>query len=113
MAYPSTQPLSNVEIRALRKLKKESIESPYVFTTERKSPFNTRSVHDVIRKSGELANLDFPIHAHMLRHSTGFYLANKGFDTRAIQSYMGHADIRSTVIYTELAPNRFNNFWDD
>ena len=36
----------------------------------------------------------------MLRHSTGFYLANKGHDTRAIQGYLGHANIKNTVIYT-------------
>jgi site-specific recombinase XerD len=49
----------------------------------------------------------------MLRHSTGFYLANRGEDTRAIQSYMGHANIKNTVIYTELSPLRFKNFWHD
>lgn len=49
----------------------------------------------------------------MLRHSTGFYLANQGHDTRAIQSYLGHANIKNTVIYTELSPNRFKDFWQD
>jgi type 1 fimbriae regulatory protein FimB/type 1 fimbriae regulatory protein FimE len=49
----------------------------------------------------------------MLRHSTGFYLANQGQDTRAIQGYMGHANIKNTTIYTELSPQRFNNFWQD
>jgi type 1 fimbriae regulatory protein FimB/type 1 fimbriae regulatory protein FimE len=49
----------------------------------------------------------------MLRHSTGFYLANNGHDTRAIQGYLGHANIMHTVKYTELAPNRFKDFWKD
>jgi type 1 fimbriae regulatory protein FimB/type 1 fimbriae regulatory protein FimE len=49
----------------------------------------------------------------MLRHSTGFHLANKGVDTRAIQSYLGHANIKNTVIYTELSPQRFKDFWQD
>ncbi|MCP4488521.1 MAG: tyrosine-type recombinase/integrase [Gammaproteobacteria bacterium] len=47
------------------------------------------------------------------RHATGFYLASKGHDTRAIQQYMGHKNIKNTVIYTELSPERFKNFWDD
>jgi site-specific recombinase XerD len=47
------------------------------------------------------------------RHSTGFYLANNGHDTRAIQSYLGHSNIKNTVIYTELSPQRFKNFWQD
>jgi type 1 fimbriae regulatory protein FimB/type 1 fimbriae regulatory protein FimE len=37
----------------------------------------------------------------------GYLLAQKGTDTRAIQGYLGHADIKSTVVYTELSPSRF------
>jgi site-specific recombinase XerD len=48
-----------------------------------------------------VAGLDFPVHPHMLRHSTGFKLANDGQDTRAIQHYLGHKNIQHTVRYTE------------
>jgi len=58
-------------------------------------------------------NLGFPIHPHMLRHGTGFKLANQGVDTRALQHYLGHASITNTTRYTELASGRFNNFWKD
>ena len=34
-------------------------------------------------------------------------------DTRAIQHYLGHKNIQHTVGYTELAPDRFNNFGAD
>ena len=40
-------------------------------------------------------------------------LANDGHDTRAIQAYLGHRSIMSTVRYTALTPNRFKNFWKD
>ena len=69
-------------------------------------------VHIVLRV-GEIAGLSFPIHPHMLRHACGFYLANKGIDTRAIQQYLGHRNIQYTVRYTALTPHRFANFWDD
>lgn len=49
----------------------------------------------------------------MLRHSTGYKLANDGHDTRALQHYMGHKTIMHTVRYTEMAPDRFKNFWID
>jgi ABC-type nitrate/sulfonate/bicarbonate transport system ATPase subunit len=48
-----------------------------------------------------------PVHSHMLRHSCGYKLANDGQDTRAIQHYLGHKSINSTVRYTTLAPDRF------
>ena len=47
----------------------------------------------------------------MLRHATGFVLANKGTDTRTLQAYLGHRSIQSTVRYTELALGRFKNLW--
>jgi site-specific recombinase XerD len=49
----------------------------------------------------------------MLRHSTGFKLANEGHDTRSIQHYLGHRNIQNTMRYTELDANRFNGFWTD
>lgn len=107
----STHPLRGLEIRALRRLKHES--DVFVFSSERKAPLTKRTVQHIVSRAGQLANMDFPIHAHMLRHSTGFYLANKGHDTRAIQGYLGHANIKNTVIYTNLSAERFNNFWDD
>src|SRR5262245_43341161 len=47
----------------------------------------------------------------MLRHGCGYALANAGHDTRALQAWLGHKNIQHMVRYTELAPDRFNNFW--
>ena len=57
------------------------------------------------------AKLPFKTHLHMLRHSTGFTLANKGTDKRTIQSYLGHRSIQHTVKYTELSPTWFKDLW--
>jgi site-specific recombinase XerD len=51
------------------------------------------------------AKFTFLVHSHMLRHACGFKLANDGHDTRAIQAYLGHRSIMSTVRYTALTPN--------
>ena len=57
--------------------------------------------------AGEIANLPFPIHVHMLRHSTGYALAAKGMDTRRLQHFLGHASITNTVRYTAMSPEPF------
>jgi len=110
---PSTHPLRGLELRALRQLKRDNPMSPYVFVSERNAPLTARAVRHIVARAGEEAKLGFSVHPHMLRHSTGFYLANEGQDTRAIQSYMGHSNIKNTVIYTELSPKIFNKFWSD
>ena len=110
---PSTHPVRGGELRALRQLQRQHPHNPYVFISERQAPLTSRAAHHIIARAGQRAELPFAIHPHMLRHSAGFYLANRGHDTRAIQSYMGHANIKNTVIYTELSPNRFKDFWQD
>jgi len=109
---PSTHPIRGDEMRALRKLHREQEpRSPFVFTSERGSPFTTAGFARLVDRAGEAAKLGFKAHPHMLRHACGFALANKGHDTRALQAYLGHKNIQHTVRYTELAPDRFKDFW--
>jgi site-specific recombinase XerD len=110
---PATHPLQGITLRALRKLQREYTDSPYLFISERGAPLTARTAHHIVTRAGKLAALPFPVHPHMLRHGTGFYLANKGCDTRVIQHYLGHANIKNTVIYTELSPQRFKDLWED
>jgi type 1 fimbriae regulatory protein FimB/type 1 fimbriae regulatory protein FimE len=109
----STHPLRGPELRALRKLKRDYPDTPYVFVTERKGPLTASNVRKIVSRAGKKAELGMSIHPHMLRHSTGFKLANDGHDTRAIQLYLGHKNIQHTVRYTELAAGRFKDFWKD
>ena len=110
----SVHPLSGRELRALRRLKREQdLPSPFVFTSERGSPFTTAGFRKMVARLGVSADFDFPVHPHMLRHACGFKLANDGVDTRSLQAYLGHKNIQHTVRYTELAPTRFKNFWRD
>ena len=67
----------------------------------------------MVARAGEAAKFPFLISSHVLRHSCGYKLANDGQDTRAIQHYLGHRSIASTVRYTKLAPDRFKGFWKD
>jgi type 1 fimbriae regulatory protein FimE len=110
---PSVHPLRGPELRALRKLKRESVESPYVFMTERQSPMTAAGFRRMLSRVGAISTVNFPVHPHMLRHACGYKLANDRHDTRAIQLYLGHRNIQHTVRYTELSAECFSNFWND
>ena len=95
-------------MRALRKLQREQDpKSPFVFTSERGSPFTTAGFARMVERAGVEAKLGFPAHPHMLRHACGFALANKGHDTRALQAYLGHRNIQHTV-RCQIRPLRSN-----
>jgi type 1 fimbriae regulatory protein FimB/type 1 fimbriae regulatory protein FimE len=106
----ATHPLLGDELRALRSLKRDA-KSPFIFVSERGAPFTVSGFAKLVERAGIEAKLPFKTHPHMLRHATGYALANRGTDTRTLQGYLGHRSIQSTVRYTELAPGRFKNIW--
>ena len=111
---PATHPIPGIELRQLRALRRENPDhTGHVFLSERGGPMSPDSVARVIERAGQLSGVGFHVNPHMLRHGCGFYLANKGTDTRTIQAYLGHTQISSTVIYTALAPGRFKDLFRD
>jgi len=108
---PSVHTMQGDEIRALRRLQREQKPSAFVFMTERGGPMTPKGFHALFGRIGVRAKMPFPVHPHMLRHGCGYALANAGHDTRALQAWLGHKNIQHTVRYTELAPDRFKNFW--
>ena len=104
--------LERDELAGLKRLHREQdSKSAYVFTSERGQPFGRMGVARMIERAGEAAKMSFPVHVHMLRHSTGYALANKGMDTRRLQHYLGHASITNTVKYTAMSPEPFKDIW--
>ncbi len=106
-------PLRGSVLRSLRRLQRESKPSPYVFVNERGLPVSVNGFQKTLRRIGEATEIPFTVHPHMLRHATGFELANKGADTRLIAEYMGHRNINHTTRYTELASGRFEGLYND
>jgi site-specific recombinase XerD len=87
------------------------VKSGYVFVNERGQPFGRMGIGRMIERAGEAAGLPFPVHVHMLRHSTGYALAARGMDTRRLQHFLGHASITNTVRYTAMSPEPFKDIW--
>ncbi len=109
------QPIEGDELRALQAWLRERESYPnsnsnYLFLSER-GPMTRQSINYLVEQIGIRSKLNFKINPHMLRHSTGYYLANKGCDTRLIQDYLGHKNITHTVRYTRTAASRFENLW--
>jgi len=95
------------EIRALRRLQREQGASSHVFMTERDGPMTPKAFHALFGRIGARAKMTF----RSIRTCCGMAAANAGHDTRALQAWLGHKNIQHTVRYTELAPDRFKDFW--
>ena len=118
----TTHPLYNGEVKAIKdwmaKRQAMSLDAltlgagNTLFISERRTPLSRSNVCKMVNTYAEAAGLsELAIHPHMLRHSCGYDLANRGVDTRCIQGYLGHQNIQHTVRYTELSPTRFANLY--
>jgi len=114
---PAVHPIYNGgELKSLHdwlKIRKTIVSThDNLFLSEQRTPLNRATVWLMMQKYAKAAGLsDLAVHPHMLRHSCGFDLANRGNDTRLIQGFLGHQNIQHTVRYTELAPNRFDKLY--
>jgi len=109
------QPIEGDELRSIRawlKIRENypNANSNYLFLSER-GPLTRQAVNYLVEQIGKRTKLGFKVNPHMLRHSTGYYLANKGCDTRLIQDYLGHRNITHTVRYTRTSAQRFEGLW--
>lgn len=106
------QPIGGDELRAIRRwlaLRRDRL--PWLFVSERAQPLTRQAVNHLVATAAARAGLG-RVHPHMLRHSCGFALANRGYDLRLIQDYLGHRDPRHTAHYTRTAAIRFDSLWE-
>ena len=105
------QPMAGDELRATKRyLATRGDELPWLFVSERGAPMTRQAVNYLLVQAAARAGLS-PVNPHMLRHSCGLALANRGYDLRLIQDYLGHRDPKHTVRYTRTAARRFEGLW--
>ncbi|WP_071592980.1 tyrosine-type DNA invertase [Serratia sp. S4] len=84
---------------------------PWLFLSRQGKQLSRQRFYQLLRGYGQQASLPLPIYPHMLRHACGYNLAERGNDTRLIQDYLGHRNIRHTVVYTAANSERFKSAW--
>lgn len=83
----------------------------WLFPGKNGKPLRRQRIYQILTRYGEMAGLPLRIHPHMLRHGCGYELAEQGMDTRLIQDYLGHRNIRHTIHYTAGNAARFSRAW--
>jgi len=111
LALSVEHPIAGDELRTIKRyLAAREDKLPWLFVSERGQPMTRQAVNYLIREAAERAGLK-NVHPHTLRHSCGYYLADKATDLRTMQDYLGHRDPRHTVRYSRITGRLFEGLW--
>jgi len=78
----------------------------FVFLTKNGTPFTRQGLYSLVKKYARLAGLNSEVSPHTLRHSYATHLLSGNAQLIEVQRLLGHADIRSTQIYTKVSVDR-------
>jgi site-specific recombinase XerD len=96
--------------RMLREYLDEHPKYQYVFTVDyRHTHLTVRSAEKVYENACAKAGIQRKGGIHSLRHTFATHLLEKGTDLRYIQTLLGHADVRTTEIYTHVSSKNIAN----
>ncbi len=74
----------------------------YIFSVKGRK-MSPRSIQHAIKTAAKRANIEKDVHVHTLRHSFATHLLENGVDIRKIQKLLGHSNLQTTQIYTQVS----------
>jgi integrase/recombinase XerC len=73
-----------------------------LLVSQRGSRLTASQIRSRLKRRALVAGLPTHVHPHMLRHSFASHLLQSSGDLRAVQELLGHANITTTQVYTQL-----------
>ena len=80
-----------------------------LFPSQRGGKLTTATIQAIVEQSGKKAGVTKEVYPHLLRHSFATHLLEQGTDLRIIQKLLGHSDIKTTQIYTQISQQSIKN----
>lgn len=93
----------------LRQYYKENRPKKYLFEGQNQEQYSIRSAQNVFRNAMQKAGIHKKIGIHGLRHSYATHLLEFGTDISLIQKLLGHNDIKTTLVYTNVSQKSISN----
>ena len=110
--YPEALKALNEYIARVRDAILMSEVEPALFINMHGGRLTRQGFWKIIKNYASQAGIDGEITPHTLRHSFAAHLLENGAELKDIQAMLGHADISSTQIYTQVMKNKFKDVYN-
>jgi site-specific recombinase XerD len=102
-------PLDLGILNLLRQYYKEFRPKEYLFNGQFDVQYSERSISQFLKKYAEAAGIKKKIYPHLIRHTSATHLLEQGTDMSIIQKILGHSDIKTTHLYSQISSNLISN----
>ncbi|MEA2450235.1 MAG: integrase/recombinase XerD [Thermoleophilaceae bacterium] len=83
----------------------------HLFVNFRGEPLTRQGLYKIVRRHAASADLADRMSPHTLRHTFATHLLAGGCDLRSVQEMLGHADVATTQLYTQLSSERLKDVY--
>ena len=109
--YPAALRALTLYIRDIRESMLASTEETALFVNINGSRMSRQGFWKILKHYQAAAHIEKEITPHTLRHSFAVHLLENGADLNSLQELMGHCDISSTQMYTQLINQKLNKVY--
>ena len=110
--YPAAVDALAVYMQNIRPKMIADIDEQALFVNVNGDRMSRQGFWKIVKTYQERAHIDKDITPHTLRHSFATHLLENGADLHSIQEMMGHSDISSTQVYTQLVKQRLKSVYN-
>ena len=109
--YPAALKALRTYIETVRGIMVADPDEPALFVNVGGSRMSRQGFWKIIKYYQNSANITKEITPHTLRHSFAVHLLENGADIGSVQELMGHSDISSTQMYTQMIDNKLKSVY--
>ena len=110
--YPAALKALNVYLRDVREAMLATPDEKALFVNVGGARMSRQGFWKILKHYQQMAHIEKEITPHTLRHSFAVHLLENGADLRVVQEFLGHADISSTQLYTNLINNKLKSVYE-
>ena len=110
--YPAALRALSIYVREVRETMIAEADEQALFVNVNGSRMSRQGFWKILKHYQATARIEKEITPHTLRHSFAVHLLENGADLNSLQELMGHSDISSTQLYTQMINQKLKSVYD-